>query len=179
MAIILAAGEGKRIGQTKWNLLLNGKTFLDIIVEKLIAVSIKDIVCVVREDSFPQDARINFTVNNKPECGMFSSIYCGVQKNLQALGYMIFPVDHPLVATKTLDKLYTTFVANLHKVICPSFQQKLGHPIIIPNHFAKKITFSDYPGGLRKFLLDQRSIICKTEVNDENILRNINTRSDI
>ena len=175
MAIILAAGEGKRIGQAKWSLTINGKTFLDIIVEKLVAIGIKDIVCVMRENCIQRDARINFVVNNKPEYGMFSSVYCGVQINPKASGYMIFPVDHPLVEIKTLDKLCVAFVDNLNRVIIPLFQQKLGHPIIIPNHLAEKITFGDYFGGLRKFLLDQKSIICQIEVSDENILCNINT----
>jgi CTP:molybdopterin cytidylyltransferase MocA len=178
-AIILAAGQGKRIGQAKLGLLAGGETFLNKIVGKLIAVGIKDIVCVVRANNFPADPRITFTINPKPEHDMFSSIYCGIRERPTASGYMIFPVDHPFVAQDTLQKLQENFTTNSDQVICPEFKQRLGHPIIIPEHLAKKIIFSDYIGGLRQFLLDQEVVICKVNVADENILRNINYESDL
>lgn len=177
-AIILAAGKGKRIGQTKWSLVSNGKTFLTTVIEKIIAVGIREVICVVRADSIPVDFRIDFVINPMPELGMFSSIYCGVQKNSSSLGYLIYPIDHPFVAVATLNNLCQSFIDNFSKVVCPVFEQKLGHPIIIPNHLAKKITFSDYEGGLRKFLLDQQSELYKVKVNDKNILRNINNKLD-
>ena len=43
-AIILAGGESKRMGQKKYTLLLQGKTFIEIIIDKLRDVGIKEIL---------------------------------------------------------------------------------------------------------------------------------------
>ncbi len=43
-AIILAGGESKRMGQKKSTLLLQGKTFIEIIIDKLIDIGIREIL---------------------------------------------------------------------------------------------------------------------------------------
>lgn len=178
-AIILAAGEGKRVGQAKWKLLVdNDHTFLSTIVTKLILAKIHDIVCVARTSSIPVDARIRLAINPKPEYGMFSSIYCGIHEAPLALGYLIFPVDHPYVEVETLTKLVNTFIKYPDQIICPEINNKPGHPIIISRQVAQKITFADYPGGLKKFLSEQEVKFISVEVPDKNILRNVNYLGD-
>ena len=43
-AIILAGGESKRMGQKKSTLLLQGKTFIEIMIDKLIDIGIREIL---------------------------------------------------------------------------------------------------------------------------------------
>ena len=44
-AIILAGGRSSRMGQKKALLLYQGKSFIDIIIEKLKSVDIQEIIC--------------------------------------------------------------------------------------------------------------------------------------
>lgn len=179
-AIILAAGKGSRIGKPKWQLLYNGKTFLDIILSKLQDIAITDIVVVANPESIPDiPSHANLVVNSRPEYGMISSIYCGIKSLPDAAGYMIFPVDHPLINAETLKLLHVNFLLEPQSVIIPNYHQHSGHPIIIPQHIAAKIPFEDYPGGLRRLLLTINQQITKVQVTDPNILKNINTVADL
>ena len=180
-AIILAAGEGKRIGCPKCNLMINGKTFLSIIIEKIFSMGIKNIICVVKSNSFKLiQKNILVVANDCPNASMFSSIYYGIKaSNMSSLGYLIYPVDHPFVQPNVINKLCTEFMNNSMKVICPTYQDKLGHPIIIPTNLAKKINKIEYFNGLRGFILDQGAIIHKVNTIDSGILKNINTKEDV
>jgi CTP:molybdopterin cytidylyltransferase MocA len=104
-AIILAAGKGSRIGAAKWQLLYQGKTFLDTIVTKLSACGILDILCVVQSTSIPDCNRVKLIINPEPEQEMLSSIYYGVKGAPLSKAYLIFPVDFPLVSKETINSL--------------------------------------------------------------------------
>ena len=174
-AIILAAGAGRRIGQPKWQLRYQGKTFLDIIVANLCESGINDIVCVVRSDSVPPKSNIIISINPHPENGMFSSIFRGVQAIPRASGYMIFPIDHPLVTVETLKLLQENFLFDKNIAVSPIYADCPGHPIIISSHIAHKITNSDFAGGLKSFLVQEKAKMKFLEVNDKGSVTNINT----
>jgi len=173
-AIILAAGEGKRVGKAKWQLLFQGQTFLDCIVSKIISAGIVDIVCVARENSLPFDKRIKIAINTTPENGMISSIFYGVKALTDFAGYLIFPVDHPEINSATLMQLQSAFIKNPKSVFIPQYQNRSGHPIIIPKHIAKQILADDYVGGLKEFLKNLGEKIAYVPVSDQGVLKNIN-----
>jgi molybdenum cofactor cytidylyltransferase len=180
-ASILAAGKGARIGMPKWQLLCRGKTFLEIIVDNLFAANIGKVVCVVRADSMPpQDSRMQIAINPEPEQGMLSSVYYGIAAASASYsdvgGYLIMPVDHPLVQVKTLMQLRDVFALNPDCVIVPQFNGRRGHPIIIPHELALQITKKDFLGrSLRDFLLCSYANVEHVQVDDCGILQNINT----
>jgi len=51
-AVILAAGSGSRIGLPKLKLQIEGKYFVNVIIEKLISADIKNVSVVIREDYY-------------------------------------------------------------------------------------------------------------------------------
>ncbi len=178
-AIILAAGEGKRFGQPKWQATYQGKTFLSIILEKLLKLDLHEIICVVREDSIPEEKKARLVTNPNPEYGMISSVYCGVQYAEPVDGFLIFPVDHPFVAINTLDRLIEAFSRHSDQFIRPNYHGQNGHPVIMPAHVSKKIPKSDFEGGLKQFLLQEAIKFYNLLVDDEGIVRNINFRDDL
>jgi|GEM_PF-199862 len=180
-AVILAAGEGKRIGLPKWSLTVDGKTFLSIIIEKIISIGIKNIVCVLKDNIIPLNYNVVTVMNNTNSSSMFSSIYHGLKIALttKSLGYLIYPVDHPFVKINIIDRLCREFLQHSTKVICPCYKNEIGHPIIIPLCLAQKINFQDYDGGLKHFIRDQNAIIYTVNTFDYGILQNINTKEDI
>lgn len=182
VTLILAAGQGKRAGKPKWQLVYDGRNFLEIIISKLLKIEIGEICVVVREDSKPKsDPKFQLVINPKPESGMISSVYYGVRavKNSHPKGYLIFPVDHPFVAESTLRQLIEVFLSNLGAVVIPVYNNHSGHPIILPFEVATRITEGDYSGGLKQFILDQKVMIKKIEVDDPNILVNVNELSQL
>lgn len=179
-ALILAAGKGSRVGMPKWQLVLQGKTFLEIIVANLKQADINQIIVVANAESVPPDSSdYSIVINPAPEKGMISSIYCGIQHSKNASGYLIFPVDHPCVSVQTILALRKEFLHFSENIIIPEYQNIPGHPVIIPQHIAAKIPATDYAGGLAKFLHASAAKVSKLAVADVNILKNINYLSDI
>lgn len=179
VAIILAAGKGERIGQPKWQLTYQGKTFLDIIVAKLHAAALFDCACVVRSESIPENSLCQNIINPDPDNGMISSIFYGVQNAALAAGYLIFPVDHPHIQATTLLALREAFATHPEMVIQPCFQGEVGHPIIIPQSIATLIPQLDYAGGLKQLLIDNQVVTKYVPVDDHGVLTNINLPSDL
>lgn len=179
--IILAAGRGSRIGKPKWQLIHSGKSFLEIIVDKIIESNYDKniIICVASADSIPNEPRVKIAINPDPGKGMISSVYYGVQANPDALGYLLIPVDHPFVAIETFTKLKNVFLKYPDCIVCPTYEGRKGHPIIVPNNLAAKITTKNFLGSLRDFLISQGAKLKCVAVNDANILKNINTQQDL
>ena len=178
--LILAAGEGRRFGMPKWKAEYGGKTFLEIIIEKVTKVGITDIVCVIRKDSVPNIKGIGYAVNPNPEQGMFSSLFYGITFFQKKSGYLIIPVDHPFFDYKTLIELCTAFhLQKNSKVVRPTFDNRAGHPIIIPDSLAGNIPEDDYDGGLKRFIEDTNIPVQNINVGDPGILKNINRVDDI
>ena len=178
--IILAAGKGRRFGMPKWQAKYSGKTFLEIIIEKVTNAGITDIACVIRNDSIPDVQNIKYAVNPDPERGMFSSLLYGINIFPKKQGYIIIPVDHPFFKKKTLQELYKVFeTMENDTVVRPIYKKRAGHPIIIPGLFARNIPEGDYAGGLKKFIDDSNILVHNIVVDDQGVLRNINTVKDL
>jgi molybdenum cofactor cytidylyltransferase len=186
-AIILAAGKGRRIGCPKWKLQHLGTTFLSLIAKKLLQVNIEKIICVTTVQEYNAQKKeltaigekIEFQINQNPTREMISSIYWGIQKVPSYAGYLIMPVDHPHISILTLQKLCASHLRNCTYVTRPVYKQRPGHPIIIPNQAAVKITNTNISGGLRSFLQLNHFRSHDIPVDDSAILLNINTEQDI
>lgn len=178
-AVILAAGEGRRIGMPKWQLEYDGKTFLKIIAEKLKISLIDNIICVKRAAFDIKLEGMLYVDNLTPEFGMISSLFYAVQSYPIFDGYLILPVDHPFIESSTILDIEYGFKLNPTKVIRPTFNSIPGHPIVIPNFIAAHLKSPDYNGGLRQLIKDLKAEILNIDVNDPNILRNVNFSSDL
>jgi molybdenum cofactor cytidylyltransferase len=135
VAVLLAAGAGERIGGPKALLRAGRETFLARLagclqrpgVEEVVAVVGHQAERVIRESEAP--AGLRFVRNERHGEGMLSSIWRGLDE-AEALGadaLLLHPVDHPLVAPATVDRV----VAALQEgavVAAPSWEGRRGHP---------------------------------------------------
>jgi len=181
-ALILAAGSGKRIGTPKLMLEIEGKSFLSIIAENILSAGVKDIVCVVSEQTYSwakeKVASINFAINPKPEDGMLSSVYYGMKQIMNCDNVLIIPVDHPYVEVNTYKTLLDESGKNIGAIIKPYFEYRSGHPIIVPFELLKTIDEKCFLMGLDDIIRKSECRKIFVDVNDNGILKNINTKMD-
>ena len=181
-AVILAAGSGSRIGLPKLKLQIEGKYFVNVIIDKLISADINDVSVVIREDYYQwclgNVPGALFILNKQPEKGMFHSVKLGIMNSVKSDGILIFPVDFPFVEQSTIEKLNSAFTENPVCIIKPVFENKSGHPLVIPKiHFdailnSKLDNLNDVISSLN---LSQ----AKVDVDDKSVLKNINYKSDL
>jgi len=181
-AVILAAGSGSRIGLPKLKLQVDNKFFVNVIIEKLISADIKNVSVVIREDYYEWCLEnvpgALFILNNEPEKGMFHSVKLGIMNSVKSGGILIFPVDYPFVEKNTIEKLNAAFIEYPECIIKPVFENKSGHPLIIPKiHFDAII--NSKLDNLNDVISSLNLSQVKINVNDKSVLKNINYKSDL
>lgn len=178
-AVILAAGEGRRFGEPKAFAKIDEVSFLNLSVEKLCSTEVCEVSVVVKNKINLNFNKLKEVINSRQDAPMLSSVYEGIKNSVDADGYLIYPVDYPFIKKSTLDKLISEFGIHSESVILPVYNNKKGHPVIIPKSIAVKINGEDVDGGLDALIKNSDAEICLIGVNDDGILRNINYKSDL
>lgn len=179
-AIILAAGKGTRIGGPKGELRIGGTTFLNHIARRLAAAGVDRVVAVVPVTKQKEsDGNARLVANPYPERGMLYSIRLGVGAAGGADGYLVMPVDHPHVESRTYGTLMGAFDSNAKRVVRPEFKGTPGHPVIVPRILARKLPPGDLEGGLAAFIRNSGVKVVSIPVDDPGVLRNVNTAEDL
>ena len=165
ITLIPASGKGSRFGSPKVDALYNGVSFLQMILNTLRDAGLLN--CYVLRDLETPD--------------MLATVRYGMQRALRDAslpdGWLIWPVDHPLVKPATVLALLKDFAEKRNSVLIPRHQGRNGHPIILPGSFT--IPQTDNPDGLKGVISQAHYPIGYVEVDDAGILVNINTPEDI
>jgi molybdenum cofactor cytidylyltransferase len=135
VAVILAAGEGRRMGGPKALLPFAKTTFLAHCCRLYARPGIAAIVAVLgaeadrvrRESGLP--AGVEAVVNPNWPRGMLSSVWRGLDaaERQGADAVLLHPVDHPLVAPATIDRVRQALEAEA-AIAVPTWEGRRGHP---------------------------------------------------
>lgn len=132
VAVVLAAGEGRRMGGPKALVAFEGTTFVQRCVLLLRRPGVSEVVVVVG----PLQDRVAALVpdatclpNPNPADGMLSSILCGLAaaEERDAAAILLHPVDHPLVAPATVERVVEALQGGA-RIAVPSRDGRRGHP---------------------------------------------------
>lgn len=166
-AILLAAGEGRRIGGPKALLRIGGETFLarcarvlSPSVERLIVVLGHEAERVGAFAGVPPDA-LCVTNTAYREDGMLSSILRGLDA-AEAIGAdacLVHPVDHPLVAEETVARVAASLRGGA-VIAVPSVGGRRGHPGGFARPVWPLLRSAPPDRGARALLQDHADRIC-------------------
>ena len=145
---ILAAGLSKRMGlENKLLKEYNNNIIINQTLKSHYESKLKKIILIIGHDKKAilesvQDYKIPVLDNKNYQEGMLSSIL-KIKDNIdkETTGIMISLGDMPLVTSEDINSLIKNFFSNLGKKICiPSFNGKLGNPMLIPVDTFKRLT---------------------------------------
>jgi len=134
VAVILAAGSGRRMGGPKARLLIGGETFLARAARLLARPGVASVAAVVGRETLGAEAAgppagVALLENPRPEEGMLSSILRGLE-GAEAAGadaVLFHPVDHPLVEAATVDRVVAALQGGA-SIAVPTYGSRRGHP---------------------------------------------------
>ncbi len=130
-AIILAAGDSKRMGSPKALLEYRGETFADRLIRVLSCQCDPVMVVTGRHtDTIRAGVRgeARFIENPDPDRGQLSSLQCAlVELPGEAEGFLFIPVDCPTVQESTVATLLRIKAA----IVIPRYEGRRGHPVCI------------------------------------------------
>ena len=134
-AIILAAGQSRRMGFPKLELEYNNKSFLKIAIDKAVQVAdISYLVVGANKQYLKEIKDSNVIAVNNPDWskGLSSSLKAGIlalDKEVRA-AIIILP-DQPLVELEHLQNLIEVFNNSDKNLVYSKYQDSLGVPAII------------------------------------------------
>jgi CTP:molybdopterin cytidylyltransferase MocA len=158
-AVVLAAGEGRRMGGPKALARLRGATFVAAVAERFARPDVfaRIVVLGASADRVDAEARlaadVQRVVNARYAEGMITSVWSGVDaaERLGADAVLLHPVDNPLVEPETIGAVLAALGAGA-RIAVPSHAGRRGHPAGFAREAWPALRAAPLEGGARSVL---------------------------
>jgi len=183
-AIILAAGESKRMKVPKMLLPYRGKTIIEKVIENVAASEVDKTVVVLgsAKDKIMEvigHLPVVHSYNEKYRQGMFSSVKSGLRSLPEEFGAVIvIPGDQPMISHETINLLIDAYRKSGKGILIPVFNNKRGHPLLVSSRYREEIGKLDGNEGLRALSGLFPHDVLEVEAGTSDILRDIDTPED-
>lgn len=183
-AILLAAGESKRMGEPKQLMPLGSSTLLGQAIDNLLNSSVDETIVVVGHKAEEITKAIatkpvKIMLNPNHRQGMSTSIIAGLilvdpksQAVILALG------DQPLVESQTINQLIDEFHNHDKGIAVPTYQGQRGHPIIFAIRYKPELMELEGDIGGREILQRHPEDVLEVTVDSASVITDINTQAD-
>jgi len=183
-AILLAAGESKRMGEPKQLMPLGKHTLLEQAIDNLLNSSVDETIVVVGHKAeeitraiATKPVKIMFNPNYQQ--GMSTSIVAGLilvdprsQAVILALG------DQPLVESRTINQLIDAFNSHDKGIAVPTHRGKRGHPIIFNIKYKAELLELEGDIGGREIIKNHPDDVLEVAVDSTSVISDIDTQDD-
>jgi molybdenum cofactor cytidylyltransferase len=182
-AVILAAGDSKRLGQPKQLLDFNGKTFIENVIEAAIEAKLSPIVVVLGSDAQKVQKKIvkykdKITIAPNPEwnTGQSSSLRVAIPFVNEESFTIFLLTDQPQITPALLEKLSKTANSTANLIVATYVGEKRSNPVAFSKDLYPELAAIKGDQGGR-FLFSKYEIE-KMEWNDDRILIDVDTPED-
>jgi CTP:molybdopterin cytidylyltransferase MocA len=184
LAVVLAAGEGRRLGGPKALARIRDRTFLARACHLVDRPGVASVVAVigadadrVRRDAGVADG-VTIIENDRWKDGMLSSVWRGLDaaEGLGADAVLLHPVDHPLVSPDTVDRVVAALARGAFAAV-PSHDTRRGHPGGFGREAMRALRGAPPDQGARAILAAHAGRVVHVE-GDPGCLVGINTPED-
>lgn len=183
-AIILAAGESKRMGQPKMLMPWGKSTVLQTVIAAFQRTGVDDILVVTGgahrqiESLISKSAQIVFN-KEYAQGEMLSSLQVGLEaKKHEAQAALIGLGDQPQVQERTVQRILQEYQQTKASIIVPSYQMHRGHPWLVVHGLWDEILQMRPPESPREFLNHHEKDIHYVTIDSPSILQDLDTPDD-
>lgn len=191
-AIILAAGESKRMGQPKMLLPWGEGTVLTHVISVFREAGVEDILIVTGgAKEQVEELVVGFSVrtvfNEAFQTGeMLSSIQCGLRaitslplsQRERGDAVLVGLGDQPQVQAGSVRRVCEAFLETKSSLVVPSYRMRRGHPWLAVRPLWEELLRLEPPASPRDFLNAHAADIHYVNVDDPNILADLDTPQD-
>lgn len=181
-AVILAAGQARRMGTAKQLLAWGNTTVLGQTIRHVQETAVSNIIvvsghCANKVEKIANEAGVAVVHNpNYAEGEMLSSLQTAVSYLPDTVdAILVVLADQPMIKPKTYNAIIKPFQAGTHDLIAPFYQGKKGNPVLIGRaYFDELMTLP--PGDAPRTLLKRHaSKLLKLDSQTDTILRDLDT----
>ncbi len=183
--IVLAAGEGLRMGRTKQKLPFRGKTVLECVVDSALASELHRVIVVLGHEAdslanLLKKRNVTIIVNPRYKRGQGSSLKSGLRALREDIEAALFLLgDQPLITPETINLIlsaFETFPAS--PIVLPVFDGKRGNPALFSRETFSRIEALGDDCGARSLFEEYRERLLEVTVLDRFIHVDIDTEED-
>jgi len=184
-AVVLAAGQSRRMGQPKMVLPWGQTTVIARVAEVLLEAGLAEVIVVTGGSYTDVETALQHlpvqTIFNPQYTGndMLRSLQVGLGKhheNIQAT--LVALGDQPQIEVDTVRALAEAYQETGSPLIIPSFNNRRGHPWLVSRTIWPNVFALDAPATLRDFLNQHRDQIHYLTVTTPSILKDLDTPAD-
>jgi len=183
--IILAAGEGKRMGKVKLTLPLGDKQLIEWILQAAKLTPLDKYFLVVR----PEDKEIiktgkkwgaEIVFNSEYRSGMSSSIRKALHQisSNELEGFFVLLGDQPLINPSILYKMLLAFTPGKKEIVVPFYKDRQGNPVFFDGYWKDELMKLSGDVGGRVLIKAHPERIKRFKIPNESILLDIDRKED-
>jgi molybdenum cofactor cytidylyltransferase len=179
-AVVLAAGQGTRMGQTKQLLPWGETTALGQTLRNLQSSAVHNITVVVGHEAEPvagvaAAAGVPIVYNPDYAAGeMLSSLKAAVRKVPSGCAaVLVVLADQPMVEPETIDLLLAAYWQGRGELIAPFFEGRRGNPVLIGRPYFEELLDLPPERAPRDLLRKYAAEVVPVPVETDTILRDL------
>ena len=178
-AIILAAGESKRMGKPKLMLPFGKVSMIEMVVTNTLHSAIDKTLVVLGAnkpaiENLLQEYPVEIVFNENYKRGMFSSVQLGIQAIPEiSEAVMVLLGDQPMIGNTIMNQLIKTYKDSKKEIIVATFNKMRGHPILLGHKYVEIINNFPTEKSLKDILQEYSWDIEEMETGNPEILRDI------
>ena len=165
------------MGRPKALLPYRGVTFLEQILNTIDSSALEHVVVVLGRDREAISRRVelpSWIYNEDHEQGMTTSFQAGIRALPKGtMTAMLFLVDHPLVAARTIDQLLERALEKA--IVVPVHQGRRGHPVLFSKEALEEVLRLPASRGADTVVRADPDRVIEVAIEDSGILVDIDT----
>lgn len=186
-AVILAAGESRRMGTPKAILSFPtdeatpGKvTFLGHLLEVSRHPKVGELRVVLGAHAEKVRERIKLdpatvVINPDWQRGQLTSIQAAIRSLPPSVdGILLLLVDHPLISRDLIGRLIDAFCRSKAPIVLPTYEGKRGHPVIFPRRLFPELLTAPEDVGARAVVWAHGQEVVEVPTEEEGVVLNLN-----
>ena len=185
-AIVLAAGEARRMGQFKLLLPWEGKTILEHVLDNLLQSQVNEVILVLGHEAHRilkriPTQKIKVVINTDYREGMSSSLRKGLAAMKEkSTAFLVVLGDQPGIRKEIINQLIQSFHQSREKrkIVLPTYKGRRGHPVLFSIQYHEEILRLRGDIGARQILKDHPEHTIEVEIDSDTILLDIDTPED-
>ncbi len=185
-AILLAAGESRRMGRTdKLSLLIEGEPLIARAARTLLETGFNEIVVVVGGGStmarrLMGDLSVEIVENSHFREGQMTSVRCGIKALRKPYsGVVVSLADQPLLCSLDFHVLVEAFHSRgASSIVVPVHEGRRGNPVVVPYAHCRQIVDSELNIGCRHIIEDNPNIVAAVRMDNDHTVFDLDTPPD-
>jgi len=185
-AIVLAAGESRRMGQIKQLLDWRGKPLLGHVLDSLRSSPVDEIILVLGYEAERilervATQQVQVVLNPDYRSGMLSSLKQGLKAiHPHAEAFLIVLADQPEIPPGMIRRLIDEFrsVRPAKSIVIPAYQGRRGHPALFSVKYCTEILQLSGETGAREILARHPDEVLTVEMDKDAVVIDVDTEED-